>query len=78
MRVFVNEQSLALPDGADAGAAVAAFDPDLAGRVAAGSAYLTDGRGVRLAPDVTLSPGAIIRVVKSAPRAAGGGDDADA
>jgi hypothetical protein len=78
MRVFVNEQSLALPDGADAGAAVEALDPELAARVAEGSAYLTDGRGVRLAPDAALSPGAIIRVVRSARRAGGDGDHADA
>lgn len=78
MRVFVNERSLTLPDGADAGAAVEAFDPGLARHVTDGSAYLTDGRGVRLEPDTALKPGAIVRVVKSARRADGEGDDADA
>ncbi len=78
MRVFVNEQSLALPDGADAGAAVEAFDPGLARHVADGSAYLTDGRGVRLEPAAALTPGAIIRVVRSSRRAGGDGNDADA
>lgn len=66
--VFVNERPVRLPAGADAAAAVAAFDPTLGGRLAAGEAYLTDGRGLPLAADQVLGPGDIIRVVVSARR----------
>lgn len=63
LRAFVNERPVSVPAGATALAAVQALDPDLAGRVATGGAYLTDGRGIRLPPDSVVAAGAILRVV---------------
>jgi hypothetical protein len=47
---------------------VAAFDPALAGKLASGAAYVTDGVGRPAQPDADVTPGAIIRVVVSARR----------
>ena len=66
LRAFVNERPVSVPPGATALDAVQAFDPALAARVAAGEAYLTDGRGIRLPADSRLAPGAIVRVILSA------------
>lgn len=74
MRAFVNEQPVSVPEGAPALVAVEALDPALAARVAAGEAYLTDGRGIRVAGDTRLAAGAILRVVITAR----GAPDADA
>jgi hypothetical protein len=74
MPVFVNEKSVKVAAGGTALQAVAAMDQDLADRLAAGEAYVTDGRGIRLAPEDVLSAGAILRVIVSARRA----PDADA
>lgn len=65
MRAFVNESPVLVPAGSPALAAVEAFDPTLADKVSAGGAYLTDGRGIRMEPGTTLSPGAILRVIAS-------------
>lgn len=72
--LFVNDRPVRVPAGTPAGAAVGATDPALADRIAAGTAYLTDGRGIRLSPGEPVFPGAILRVVLGAPR----GDEADA
>jgi len=56
--------------------AVAARDPSLLARLDDGTAYLTDGRGIRIDPGAPLAAGAILRVVKSAGRASE--SDADA
>ena len=74
MPVFVNEQPVRVVAGGTALQAVAAMDQDLADRLAAGDAYVTDGRGIRLTPEDALSAGAILRVIVSARR----GPDADA
>lgn len=75
MRIYINERPYDVPDGTDASGAVAASAPDLQGPLAAGRAYLTDGRGIELLGSERLAPGAILRVVVSARR---GGADADA
>jgi hypothetical protein len=77
MRVFVNAAPLDLGQGADVRAAVRAFDPDLARKLAGGAAYVTDARGIQLPDDAPLAEGSILRVVVSARRAAGE-RDADA
>jgi hypothetical protein len=74
MPVFVNEIPVRVPSGGTALQAVAAVDQNLADRLGAGEAYVTDGRGIRLAPEDVLSAGAILRVIVSARRA----PDADA
>lgn len=69
MPVFVNERPVKVAAGGTALQAVASLDPSLADRLAAGEAYVTDGRGIRLAPEDILSAGAILRVIISARRA---------
>jgi hypothetical protein len=66
VRVFVNERPLEVPAGATAREAVRAADGDLERRLDDGSAYLTDGRGIRLAPDTPLTAGSILRVIVTA------------
>ncbi len=66
LRCFVNERGLSLPPGATVRDAVTAFDPALADRVARAEAYVTDARGIRVAPEQVLAGGAILRVVSSA------------
>jgi hypothetical protein len=70
MRVFVNAVPLEVGTGADVGAAVRALDPELERKVAGGSAYVTDARGIEVSPDTRLAEGSILRVVVSARRAA--------
>jgi hypothetical protein len=74
IRVFVNGGMVDLPAGAAVGEAVRLFDPTLGERVAAGAAYVTDGRGIEIDPSEPLASGAILRVVVRARR----GADADA
>jgi hypothetical protein len=69
MRVFVNAVPLEVGTGADVRAAVLALDPELERKLAGGSAYVTDARGIEVPPDATLSEGSILRVVVSARRA---------
>jgi hypothetical protein len=66
---FVNERPVRVPPTATCHDAVRSLDPDLAAALSAGRGYLTDGRGIRLAPETPVSAGAIIRVVLSARQA---------
>jgi hypothetical protein len=77
VRVFIDDRAVSVPPGATVLAAVACLDPSLAERIRCGSAYLTDGRGIRLDGDAAVFQGAIIRVVISA-RAPRGEADAHA
>jgi len=70
MRVFVNAVPLELDAGADVRAAVGALDAELERKLAGGSAYVTDARGIEVTPDATLAEGSILRVVVSARRTA--------
>jgi hypothetical protein len=74
MRVFVNAIPLDLAPGADVRAAVRALDAELAARLAGGGAYVTDARGIEVAPDASLAEGSILRVVVSARRGVEGRD----
>jgi hypothetical protein len=69
IRCFVNDRPVDLPAGATAADAVRAFDPELADRVVAGEAFLTDGRGIALEGGTVLAAGAILRAAVSARRA---------
>ena len=73
-RVYVNERAVDVRSGESAAGAVRAADPELGEALAGGRAYLTDGRGVRIAPDAVVEAGAILRVVRSTKT----GDDAHA
>ena len=76
IRVFVNAGAVDLPAGADVGAAVREFDPALEQQIAAGTAYVTDGRGLAIDPAALLHGGAILRVVVRARRSENGHTDA--
>ena len=67
-RVFVDAIAVEVGPGAVARDAVAACDAGVLARLEDGTAYLTDGRGIRLDPAAPLAAGAIVRVVKSARR----------
>jgi hypothetical protein len=77
MRIFVNANVLEVDAGTDVGGAVRAFDAALGDKLAAGSAYVTDARGIGLASGARLVEGSILRVIVSARRGAEG-SDADA
>jgi hypothetical protein len=74
MRVFVNAVPLELAAGADVRAAVAALDPELERKLVAGSAFVTDARGIAVALDGALAAGSILRVVVTGRRTAGEAD----
>ena len=68
IRVFVNEKAVLVVPGATIREAVMALDPDLAGAIREGRAYVTDGVGRPVEPSGSVEPGAIFRVVVSARR----------
>jgi hypothetical protein len=73
--IFINEAPIRVRRGLPAAEAAVQFDPQLADAFRLGTAYLTDGRGIRLAGDDPVSAGAIIRVIRrTRPRQ----DEADA
>jgi hypothetical protein len=76
IRVFVNASAVDLPAGAAVGEAVRAFDPALERQVVNGAAYVTDGRGIEVTPDLRLASGDILRVVVRARRGESGDPDA--
>ena len=77
LRVFINGTGLNVPPGTTVLTAMHMHDGALAERVAAGTALVTDARGLELAADQRLAAGSILRVVVRSRR--GGGDgDADA
>ena len=63
VRVFVNAAAVDLPAGANVADAVRATDPSLVDKIAGGTAYVTDGRGIEIDPATLLVSGAILRVV---------------
>lgn len=73
--VFIDDSLVRLDPGATVADAVAALGGEAPAQLAAGSAYVTDGRGIRLPADAPLHAGAILRLVVSARRAR---DEADA
>ena len=74
INVFVNGGLVEVPTGAGVREAVGIFDATLEQRLTAGTAYVTDGRGIEINPAEPLTNGAILRVVVRARR----GADADA
>jgi hypothetical protein len=72
IRVFVNERPVSVPAGADARAAVAAHDPELAARLDA-DVRLTDARGLAVDPAAAVHAGFILRAAATARREAGAG-----
>ncbi len=66
MRIFINQQPCDATPGHDVYTAIRECDPSLSEKIAAGEAYATDARGVRLAGTEALEAGSILRVVTSA------------
>ena len=73
--VFINGHCIRLSEGATVVQAVAQHAPDLAEQIAAGAAYVTDGRGIRIEESQAVHAGAILRVIVRARRSQ---DEADA
>ena len=69
VRVFVNEHAVVVVPGATVREAVVTFDPELAGLLSRGGAYVTDGVGRPVEASGSVEPGAIFRVVVTARRA---------
>ncbi len=74
LRVFINGVALDVEPGADVRAALRAHDPALEERVAAGSALVTDARGIEVPPAERLAAGSILRVVIRSRRGEGAAD----
>ncbi len=69
IRVFVNERPCTLPAGARVRDALELSDPSLAAECAAGTAIVTDGRGLPVGLDQPLQAGAILRARRSSRQA---------
>jgi hypothetical protein len=76
IRVFVNSRGFDLPPGTDVAHAVEAFDPGLEEKLLSGTAYVTDGRGIKVDPSSPLANGAILRVGIRARRGEGAESEA--
>jgi len=74
VRAFVNERGVSVPVGATALDAVRALLPDAAAQLEAGTARLTDSRGLPVDAREVLVNGAIYRVVPVRERLADAGD----
>lgn len=68
IRIFVNERPIDVAPEQSLREIVTRGDPDLAARLADGTAYLTDGVGRPIAPETRPEAGGIFRVVRSARR----------
>jgi hypothetical protein len=74
IRVYLNERGVLLPSGATARDALRLVVPEVLPGAEAGTAVVTDGRGLPVALDTTLQAGAILRASHSSRRTV----DADA
>ena len=74
IRVFVNATPVDLDPGSDVRAALLRHDPAMAASADAGTALVTDARGITLPLDAPLAGGSILRVVVRSRRGAQDGD----
>lgn len=74
LRVYVNERGVSVPPGSVALDAVQALFPEQAADVAAGTARLTDSRGLPTPADTPLTGGTILRVVPVRDRSSDGAE----
>jgi hypothetical protein len=77
MRVFINAAPVDVAPGTDVRGALRAHDPAMEASATAGTAFVTDARGIELPLDRPLAAGSILRVIVRA-RRGGQGADADA
>ena len=75
--MFINGAPIDVEPGTDVRAALRSHDPALEERVAAGTAFVTDARGIEIDSEQRLAAGSILRVVIRS-RRGGGALDADA
>ena len=75
LRVFINGSPIDVEPGTDVRAALRAHDPALEERVTAGTAFVTDARGIEMDVAQQLAAGSILRVVIRSRR---GGETVDA
>ena len=68
IRVFLNERCLTVPPASTVREVLAAALPDLLPAITGGTAFVTDGRGLPIALDAVLPPGAILRAARSGRR----------
>lgn len=68
LTAYVDERPVSVRVGSCVRDAVAAHDAEALDAAERGEAYVTDGVGRRLPLDTPLEAGAILRVVRSAPR----------
>lgn len=79
MRLFVNEKPVDVATPATVADAVTAFDANLGAALLAGTARVTDARGIEISPTEPVGPGSILRVLKpSSPQALKSLPNADA
>jgi hypothetical protein len=77
VRVFINGTPVDVAPGTDVRTALRAHDPVLDRRVADGTAFVTDARGIEIDASQGLVAGSILRVVIRS-RRGGDGPDGDA
>ncbi|MEO8633867.1 MAG: hypothetical protein ABI587_01185 [Gemmatimonadales bacterium] len=70
IRIYLNERGLSLPAGATARDALRAAAMELLPEADAGTALITDGRGLPVPLGTVLEAGTILRAARSSRRAA--------
>jgi len=65
LRVFVNGKGVSVPAGSVVLDAVRLADQAAAAEVSAGTRAVVDSRGLRVAPETTLSGGFVMRIVSA-------------
>ena len=68
MRVFINAAPVDVEPGTDVRGAIGAHDPVMEASAVAGTALVTDARGVEVPLDGPLAAGSILRVIVRARR----------
>ena len=78
IRVYLNQRAVDLPAGTSVAEAIRLAEPQLKDALQSGKAKVTDGRGLDLPLDQTLTSGAILRVIVSSRRGPGDSSEDDA
>jgi hypothetical protein len=68
IRVFINGSKVDLTSGSTVADALRMVDDSWGEKLAQGSAYVTDGRGIEIEPSTPVTNGSILRVVVRARR----------
>jgi hypothetical protein len=76
IRVYLNQRAVDLPAGTLVVDAIRLAEPQLSQSLESGKAKVTDGRGLELPLDQTLTSGAILRIIVSSRRGDSLDDDA--